>query len=74
MSTERVDVPLHEYLANEAAAMTHLDGYLAQGIVTDHAALRELIQSYRNVLSIMSQQQLERDINDCIQSVSSSPG
>lgn len=62
MSEDRVNIPVHEYLSNEAASMEHLDGYLAQGIATEHGALRELIQSYANVLRILSQQQYQRDI------------
>lgn len=75
MSTDRVDVPVHEYLMNEAASMDHLDGYLAQGIVNEREALREFLQSYANVLRILSQQQLQRDLsNDGIQPLSSPEG
>lgn len=62
MTDDRVDVPVHEYLMNEATSMDSLDGYLAQGYATEHGALRELVQSYANVLRILSQQQLQRDL------------
>lgn len=58
--TDRVEVPVHEYLANESSRMHQLAYAVACGMHPD-TALRELLDSYATMLSIMAQQQLERD-------------
>lgn len=63
VETERVEVPVWEYLQYEGVRMRHVLGNMQIGVLPPQAALAELIDSYATVLSLLSQQQLEKDLN-----------
>lgn len=59
--TDRVEVPVHEYLRHEGVRMYQTLGAMKVGVITPEAALAEVLDSYSTILSLLAQQQLERD-------------
>lgn len=62
MATERVNVTVWEYLQNESERFKFIsDNAPYDGVTQAHIV--ELMESYASVLSLLSQQQKERDEN-----------
>jgi hypothetical protein len=59
--SERVDVPVWEYLEKEGARINHMAMMVKTGHCQPVHALLEVMFSYADTLSVLSQQQKARD-------------
>lgn len=63
MSNNRVDVPVYVFLQEESQRFKRMHMAVKLGDHSYQRAILELLESHATLLSLMSQQQLEKDTN-----------